>query len=178
MQPAYTQQTHGQYPPTPRQNSDSGSPSRPRVSDYMTSGFSQRVESPYDTQSYTTGIYRDQPAVPSGPAYSNGVYVGPGYDFNDFNQVMAASWETPASQPLRNNSMPSISHNNLGQGETNYTGYHFGADQVPDPTMNFSPHFPGVNASQGSFPVWRFHDYWFTHVEQDELHLTVVLKKN
>ena len=73
---------------------------------------------------------------------------------------------------------PSISHNNLGQGETNYTGYHFGADQVPDPTMNFSPHFPGVNASQGSFPVWRFHDYWFTHVEQDELHLTVVLKKN
>ena len=56
------------------------------------------------------GIYRDQPAVPSGPAYSNGVYVGPGYDFNDFNQVMAASWETPASQPLRNNSMVSVFH--------------------------------------------------------------------
>ncbi len=72
---------------------------------------------------------------------------------------------------------PSIPYSNFGQGEINYTGYNFGTEQVPDPTMNFSPHLPRADATQGSPLLWRFHNCWVSHAEQDEVHVTIALKK-
>jgi hypothetical protein len=72
---------------------------------------------------------------------------------------------------------PSTSYSNLGQGETNDAGYHFSTDQVPGPTMNFSSYVPEASSNQGASPVWRLHNCWVSHAEQDELHLTIALKK-
>lgn len=73
---------------------------------------------------------------------------------------------------------PSIPNSNFGQGESSYAGYHFDTgDQVPGPTMNFSPQNPGVNTNQVASPVWRFHNCWVSHSEQDEVHLTIALKR-
>ncbi|KAF8478368.1 hypothetical protein DFH94DRAFT_800139 [Russula ochroleuca] len=195
--PAYPQQTYRQYPQeypsTPSQNSRSRSPPRPGVPYSMASGFSQSATpSYYDAQSYTTDVYRDQPAVPTtGPTYSNDTYgLGggsiPGYDPN---YAVAGSWGTPPPQLLYNSvysmvsvphpmpSYPSIPYSNLGQGETSYDGYHFGAYQVPSPTMNFSPHLQEANANEGASHEWRFHNCWVSHAGQDEIHLTIALKK-
>ena len=72
---------------------------------------------------------------------------------------------------------PSIPYSNLGQleGEINYAGYHF--DQVLGPAMNFSPHLPGANANRGASSEWRFHNCWVSHEEQNEIHLTIALKR-
>ncbi|KAF8478366.1 hypothetical protein DFH94DRAFT_749300 [Russula ochroleuca] len=180
MQPAYTQQAYRQYPSTPSQNSGSGSPSRRRVSDYVTSGFTPGVVPSYDAQSYTTpDIYRDQTTGHTGPTFGNDAYGGGTISGYDFNPAMAESWGSPAFQPQHNSdySMPSTSYSNLGQGETNDAGYHFSTDQVPGPTMNFSSYVPEASSNQGASPVWRLHNCWVSHAEQDELHLTIALKK-
>ena len=145
--------------------------------------------------------YRDQlvSAVPTEARYVNGAYRGgsaiSGYDFN---HVMAGPWGCLPSQPQHNSDYsmvsmihsilrttihlfsysmkPNIPYNNPEQGETNYAGYHFGAYQVPGPTMNFSPYL-GANMNQGSSPTWRFDDCWVSHAEQDKIHLTIALKK-
>jgi hypothetical protein len=70
---------------------------------------------------------------------------------------------------------PNIPYSNLGQGETNYAGHYFGTNQVPGPTMN-TP-LAGANTNQGASPVWRLHNCWVSRAEQDEIHLTIALKK-
>ncbi|KAH9993816.1 hypothetical protein BJV77DRAFT_1158512 [Russula vinacea] len=177
----YTQQTYRQYPSTPIRSSGPGSPSRSRASHSMAPGFPQRVATSYDAQSYTTDVYRNQPPVPTGLAYGNDGLGGSEYDLN---YAMTGYWGTQASQALHNSDylMPSYPNNilysNFGQGETNYAGYpyHFGAYQVPSPT-SFSTHLPGANPDQGTSSEWRFQTCWVSHEEQDEIHLTIALKK-
>lgn len=150
-------------------------------------------------------ICRDQlaSAVATGPRYGNDAYRGPAISGYDFNHVMAGPWDgltSQRSQPQYNSDYsmvsnilsmsrttihlfsysmkPNIPYNNFEQGgEANYAGYHFGAYQVPGPTMNFSPYFAGVNINQGASPTWSFDDCWVSHAEQDKIHLTIALKK-
>lgn len=146
-------------------------------------------------------VYNNQLAVPTGPAYGNDAYglrVGGGtMSVHDLNHA-TASWGTSASQTLydTNYSMvsvfhpmsrsiirllyhpikPSIPNSSLGQGIINDAGCHF--DQVLGPTsMNFSPHISGANANRGASSEWRFHNCWVSHEEQDEIHLTIALKR-
>ena len=124
---------------------------------------------------------------------------------HDLNHT-TASWGTPASQISQtlynaNYSMVSVfqlmsrsiihllyrsikpsipyyaPYSNLGQGdsEINYAGYQFGNNKVLGPTMNFSS--PGANANHGASSEWRFHNCWVSHEEQDEIHLTIALKR-
>ena len=147
-------------------------------------------------------VYNNQLAVPTGPAHGNDAYglrVGGGtMSVHDLNHA-TASWGTPAPQPLydTNYSMVSVFHpmsrsiihllyhpikpsspnSSFGQGIINYAGYHH-SDQVLGPTsMNFSPHIPGANANRGASSEWRFHNCWVSHEEQDEIHLTIALKR-
>ncbi|KAF8503264.1 hypothetical protein F5888DRAFT_1660221 [Russula emetica] len=156
----------------------------------MTPGSTtQGVAPSYNAQSYTsTDIYRDQPAVRTGPGYGNDAYGGgsisqAGYGFN---HAMAASgsWGTPAPQPLQNSdySMPStIPNSNLRQAGPYYAGYNFGTEQVPAPTMSFSPHLPHLpeaDPNRDASSGWRFRTCWVSHSGEDEIHLTIALKKS
>jgi len=73
---------------------------------------------------------------------------------------------------------PTISYSN--PGEPYYPGYHFGAEQVPGhgPTMSFSPHLPEADPNQDASSEWRFRTCWVSHAEDDEIHLTIALKKS
>jgi hypothetical protein len=73
---------------------------------------------------------------------------------------------------------PSIPYSNLKQGEPCYTGSHSGTGQVPGPTMSFSPALPVAGPSQDASSEWRFHTCWVSHAEDDEIHLTIALKKS
>jgi hypothetical protein len=70
---------------------------------------------------------------------------------------------------------PSIPYTNLRQGEPYYTGYPFGTEQAPGPTMSFSPRLPEAVPNQDA---WRFHTCWVSRAEGDEIHLTIALKKS
>ncbi|KAN0116637.1 hypothetical protein V8E52_005781 [Russula decolorans] len=159
MQPPYTQQAYGQYPSTPSHNSGSlaGYPSHPGVTGSMTPVFAQRTTPSCDAQSYTTDIFKDQPAIRTGPGY--GSY-----------HATAGSGGTSAPRPLQNSdySVPNIPHSNLRQGEPYYAGYHFGAEQVPGPTMSFSPHLPEADPNQDAFHS----SCWASQAEDDEVHQT------
>ncbi|KAH9993812.1 hypothetical protein BJV77DRAFT_961731 [Russula vinacea] len=149
MQRAYTQQTYEQYPSTPSQNSGSGSLSHPRV-----------------VRKIQQDVYRDQLAVPTRPGNGNDSYGGGSISGYDFNHLFY--------RPIKLN----ILYSNLGQGETNYAGYHFDTNQVPGSNMN-AP-LSGANANQGasdSPPIWRLHTCWVSRAEQDEIHLTIALRK-
>ncbi len=67
-------------------------------------------------------------------------------------------------------------------GEPSYAGYHFGAEQVPGPTTSFSPHLPEADwhPNQDTPSEWRFRvrTCWVSHAEDDEIHLTIALKKS
>ena len=68
-----------------------------------------------------------------------------------------------------------------GRMEANYAGYHPATNQVPQNTMNFSTLPSGVHTApntQGASPIWKLRDCWVSYAEQDELHLTIALKRN
>jgi hypothetical protein len=73
---------------------------------------------------------------------------------------------------------PSIPYSNFRQGEPYYAGYHFGTEQVPGPTMSFSPHLPEAAPNQDASSEWRFRTCWVSHAGEDEIHLTIALKKS
>jgi hypothetical protein len=121
-----------------------------------------------------------------------------GYEFN-----RTIAWEAPAPQPhtygggytmvslfhamlgmfirLFCRSMkPSLQYENLGQGETNYAGYDLTANQFPGYTTPFQPHLTGAYTapnSQGVFPAWHLLDCWVSYAVQDELHVTIALRR-
>ena len=68
-----------------------------------------------------------------------------------------------------------------GRVEANYAGYHPAATQSPQNTINISTLPPGVQTApntQGASPIWKLRDCWVSYAEQDEIHLTVALKRN
>ena len=67
------------------------------------------------------------------------------------------------------------------QVQANYAGYYPTTNQLPQNTMNFSTLPSGVHTApntQGASPIWKLRDCWVSHAEQDEIHLTVALKRN
>ena len=73
---------------------------------------------------------------------------------------------------------PSIPYSNIRQGEPYYAGYRSGTEQVPLPAMSFSPRLPEAGPNQDASSEWRFHNGWVSHAEEDEIHLTIALKKS
>jgi len=84
---------------------------------------------------------------------------------------------TPNFPPLMK---PSSQYGNPPQCENNYSGAHFAVDSTPNQTMQFPPLPPGASAApnnQGTSPVWRLNNCWVSYAEQDELHVTISLRK-
>jgi hypothetical protein len=71
-----------------------------------------------------------------------------------------------------------IPNSNLRQAGPYYAGYHFGTEQVPGSTMSFSPHLPEADANRDGSSGWRFRTCWVSHSGEDEIHLTIALKKS
>ena len=83
----------------------------------------------------------------------------------------------PSFPPLMK---PSSQHGNLTQYENNQSEAHFAVDPTPNHTMQFPPLPPDASAApnnQGTFPVWRLNNCWISYAEQDELHVTISLRK-
>ena len=75
---------------------------------------------------------------------------------------------------------PSSQHGDPTQYESNYSGAHFAVDPTPHHTMQFPPFLPGAYAApnnQGTSPLWRLNNCWISYAEQDELHVTISLRK-
>jgi hypothetical protein len=74
-------------------------------------------------------------------------------------------------------------HGSVGQAEVNYAGRQPAIDQLSRRTMNFSP-LPGtpgeytVPNNQEASSLWCFGNCWISYVSEDELHLTITLKKS
>jgi hypothetical protein len=66
------------------------------------------------------------------------------------------------------------------QVQANYAGYYPATSQLPQSTMNFSALPSGHTApnAQGAPPIWKLRDCWVSYAEQDEIHVTVALKRN
>jgi hypothetical protein len=78
---------------------------------------------------------------------------------------------------------PNVQYGSVGQAEVNYAGRQPAIDQLSRRTMNFSP-LPGppeeytVPINQEASPLWRLGNCWISYMSEDELHLTIALKKN
>lgn len=75
---------------------------------------------------------------------------------------------------------PSVQYDNIGQGRNNYAGYDFAANQFPEPTAFLSPLLSGAYTApnnQESFPIWRLFNGWVSYAAEDELHVTIALRR-
>ena len=75
---------------------------------------------------------------------------------------------------------PSGPYGNLGQCEINNAGFHLASDQIPSHTMQFPLPPPGAYAvpnNQGTSPIWRLSNCWVSYAEEDEIHVTIALRK-
>ena len=142
-----------------------------------------------------------EPGIGRNDAYGGNLI--PGYEFN---HSMARSWEIPVPQgpqpqihggymmvclfntTARNeysptdSIKPSVQYNQVGQGRINYThaGYGFATNQFSDPTGFLTPLLSGTHTApnnQGPFPVWRLSSGWVSYAVEDELHVTIALKR-
>jgi len=83
----------------------------------------------------------------------------------------------PSFPPLMK---PSSQHGNLTQYENNDSGAHFAVDPTPNHTMQFPPLPPDALAApnnQETSPLWRLNNCWISYAGQDELHVTISLRK-
>ena len=76
---------------------------------------------------------------------------------------------------------PSVRYdNNVGQCGINYADYDSAANQFLDPTI---PPFPLLSEAytapnyQGAFPIWHLSSGWVSYAVQDELHVTIALRR-
>ncbi|KAI0293536.1 hypothetical protein BC826DRAFT_1014628 [Russula brevipes] len=186
MQPTYTQpQAYSQHPLAYDSEFPRGV-SLPRTPDFMTSSFAQRVpvtpyynQQPQEQPSNQQGAYRvPAPVFTEHGNYAYGGGSRPGYE-SDYTTAGSLS---PPSRPLHHGGyvMPGVQRENLEQGETSYVRYHFAPDQFPGHTMNFSPLLQSGHAgpsNQATSPVWHVAQSWVSYASQDELHVTIILKK-
>jgi hypothetical protein len=76
---------------------------------------------------------------------------------------------------------PNVQYSRVGQAEANYTGYYPVTEQFPPQAINFSPLPSGGHTApnnQGASPLWTLGNYWISYAEQDELHLTIALRRS
>jgi len=74
-----------------------------------------------------------------------------------------------------------VHYSGVGQAEANYTAYEPTTGQLPRHAMNYSPFPPGnytERNAQWASPIWQLHGCWVSYAEQDELHLTIALKRS
>jgi hypothetical protein len=75
---------------------------------------------------------------------------------------------------------PNVQYDNVGQSRVNYAVNDFAADQFPNPAILLSPLLSGaysVPNNQGAFPVWRLLNGWVSYAAEDELHVTIALRR-
>src|SRR6267154_2768234 len=70
----------------------------------------------------------------------------------------------------------SIPYNN--PDEPYHAAYHSGNEQFPGPMTSISPHLPEADLNQDASSEWRFRTCWVSHAGEDEIHLTIALKKS
>jgi len=179
-----------------RQEGSSHNPRLPRgksptKNDYMAPGLAQTAAPYYDAQSnlITHGGPTFVPLqVGSGPI--NNMSGGGPVPGLGSNNIVTGSWGHPAAQFPSHSEyvIPSVQHQPFGQaslsrndaGASNDSAYHFSADQLPNNATNFPPSFQGTHAAQnneGMPPLWRIFDWRVSYADQDELHLTIVLRR-
>jgi len=84
---------------------------------------------------------------------------------------------------IYNSMKPNVQYGSVGQAEVNDAGRQPAIDQLSRRTMNFSPR-PGppgeytVPNNQEASPLWCLGNCWISYVSEDQLHLTIALKKN
>jgi hypothetical protein len=74
---------------------------------------------------------------------------------------------------------PTVQYN-VGQSTVNYAGNDFAANQFPNPANFLSPLLSGAYAvpnNQWAFPVWRLLNGWISYAAEDELHVTIALRR-
>lgn len=78
---------------------------------------------------------------------------------------------------------PNVQYDNVGQGGIHHYrdgGYDFADNQFLDPTFPISPPLAGVYTApinQGPFPVWCIFNGWVSYAVEDELHVTIALRR-
>jgi len=159
----------------------------PRAPAPTTPGFSHGVthysNAPFNSQ----GTYRDPNQVLTGLRCGNNAYAGcltgstPGHEFN-YTMAEFSGWGPPVPQllPYNGYAMPNVQHQYPGQGQTNFAGYHPAAGQLPGHAVDFSPVLPGAYMAvnhEGASLVWRLNNCWISHAEQDEVHVTIALRR-
>jgi len=162
--------------------SHGGSPAR--ATDFVAPGIAQPV-APYYDQSNTI-THGDPTSVPGSSSNMPGGGPVPGS-----SNIMAGSWSYPTTQFPSHSGymMPSVQYRSFGQLEgsppqndvraSNGSAYP-PANQLPSNATNFLPSLPGTHAgqnSQGVPPLWRISDWGVSYTDQDEIHLTIVLRR-
>ena len=86
---------------------------------------------------------------------------------------------------IHNFMKPNVQYGSVGQADVNYhdAGRQPAIDQLSRRTMNFSPLAgpPGeytVPNNEEASPLWCLGNCWISYVSEDELHLTIALKKS
>jgi len=75
---------------------------------------------------------------------------------------------------------PNVQYSSSRQAGTDYAVYHPTANQFPPHTTNVSPLPSGAYTApnnQGASPMWYLRDCWVSYMVEDELHLTIALKR-
>jgi len=140
-----------------------------------------------DTQKQQPGIYSDPTPVVTGYGRGNDMYRGgpiPQYESNYAVRPARSCGTTAPQQPQPQcrggYTMPSSQHGNLTQYENNDSRAHFAVDPTPNHAMQFPPLPPDASAApnnQGTSPIWRLNNCWISYAGQDELHVTISLRK-
>ncbi|KAH9958313.1 hypothetical protein BC827DRAFT_1269608 [Russula dissimulans] len=161
----------------------------------MAPGLTQTAAPYYDTQSNTIA-HGGSTFVPLqvGSGLSNNNMSGGGpVPGHGSNNIVTGSWGHPTAQfPSHTEyAIPSVQHQPFGQGSlsrndagaSNDSAYPFSVDQLQNNATNFPPSPPplqGTHAAQnnqGMPPLWRIFDWRVSYADQDELHLTIVLRR-
>ena len=75
---------------------------------------------------------------------------------------------------------PQFQYGNFDPAGTNYTGFPFVSEPLPNLGRNIPHSFLETNAvpsNHGASPVWNLSNCWVGYETQDELHLTTVFRK-
>jgi len=150
-------------------------PSTARVPDNIPPRYAQPLTPHYDSQRTQDGFRNPTP-----PRFQRGddAYSGWGNATNGLNYHMTETLRTEAPPPRNGGECAPYGH--FGQGGINHTGFPFVAEPPLSLETNIPHPFPGTGAApsnQGPSPVWKVYNYWVDYEAQDELRLTVVIRK-
>jgi len=168
--------------------SHGGSPATSRATTFVASEFSQTAAPYYGVQSNTM-THGDSTSVPTGSGSSSNMSGGGSVPGS--SDIVAGSWVYPTAQfPGHTSSgymMSNVQYRPFGPGSSSQNDVRApsgsaypSVNQSPSNATNFPPSLPGALAgqnSQGVPPLWRFFDCRVSYADQDEIHLTLVLRR-